>query len=149
MGVQREVDGKRQALDRCEHELGACTWELDALRQSPDHELRLPARPELRLDPQRPTAVLDVAIHPAQDIALERRKHCLSVAFEGERSRLVPDIEERLPQRPAERPAYEPLHLHAPGLADRKHVPKARVGLIGSHPPPLRRRESYRTPVTV
>ena len=99
---------------------------------APSDQLRLPARAGLGLDPQRPAAVLDVAVHPAHHVALQRRQHRLAVALEHERPRLVQPVDQRLAEAPAERPAHQPLQLHPARLADRQVVGQTGVGLVGA-----------------
>ncbi len=106
---------------------------MHQLGQRPHHELRLPARPELRFDPQRPRPVLDPAIHPAQHVALQRRQDGLAVALEHQRPRLVQPVHLRLAQVAAERAAHQPLQLR-PGRGTRVEVVgEARVRLVGPH----------------
>ena len=98
--VQRKVDAERQRLRRREHQLHARARELRLLGQRAQHQLRLPARAGLRLDPQRAAAVLDVAVHPAHHVALQRRQRRLAVALEHERARLVQPVERRARRGP-------------------------------------------------
>ncbi len=132
--VQRQVDAERQRLGRGEHQLHARARELRLLGQRPQHQLRLPARADLRLDPQRPAAVLDVPVHPAHHVPLQGRERRLAVALEHERPRLVQPIHLRLADAPTKSPAHQPLQLHPAHLADRQVVGQTRVGLVGAHP---------------
>ncbi len=145
--VQRQVHAERQALGRREHELGAGAREPHTLRKRAQHQLRLPARPELRLDLQSPAPILDVAVGPAHHVALQRRQHGLAVALEHERARLVQTVDDRFPQPPAERPAHEPLQLDAARLAHRQEVLEPRVRMVCAHAHPLELRRAQQTPV--
>ena len=136
-GVERHVDGERQRLGRGEHQLEARARELRALGQRTGDELRLPARSELGLDPQAATAVLDVAVEPAQDIDLERREHGLTVALEDECLRLVQAVDDRLGRAAAEGPPDQPLDLHRAGRPDVEKAGEPRVYLVGTDAQPL------------
>jgi hypothetical protein len=78
--------------------------------------------------------VLDVSVHPAHHVSLQRRQRRLAVALEHERARLVQPVDERLAEAPAEGPAHQPLQLHPARLSDRQVVGQARVGLVGPDP---------------
>ena len=132
--LRDEVDAERERLHRREHQLRPRPREAHQLGQRPHHEVRLPAHPELGFDPQRPRAVLDPALHPAQHVPLQRRQDGLAVALEHQRPRLVQAVHERLAQVAAEGAAHQPLQLRPGGGAGVEVVGEARVRLVGSHP---------------
>ena len=135
---QGEIDRKRQALRRGEHELGTRTRKVDLLRECPHDELRLPAAAELGLDPQRPAALLDIPVEPTHHIPLERRQHGLPVPFEHQRARLVQTINERLAEPPTEGSAQQPLKLNASRLTYRKKAGETRLRLSCTRPRQLK-----------
>ncbi len=130
--VQGEIDPERQALHGREHQLDPRPRERRPLGQRSEHQLRLPADPQLRLDPQPPTLVLDAGVHPAQHLPLQRRQLRLTVALEHERPRLVQPIDPGLAETAAERAPDQPLQLHAARLPDRQVVRQPGVGLVGT-----------------
>ncbi len=92
--------------------------------------------------------MLDIAVHPAHHVALQRRQHSLAVALEHQRPRLVQPVNLRLSQPPAEGSAHQPLQLHTTRLADRKEVSQPRVGLIGAYPRALQIGDLQHSPIT-
>ena len=139
--VQGEVNAERQALRRREHQLDPPARKMRLLGQRSHNHLRLPARAQLRLDPQRPPTVLHVAVDPAHDVALERRQNSLAVALEHQRSRFVQPVDLWLAERPAESPAHEPLQLDATRGTNGQEIRQPRVGLVGAHPRALELRD--------
>ena len=131
--VEREVDGEGEAFGRSEHQLGAVSWKLRALRQCAQDELRLPARAQLRDDSQGPASVLDVPVHPAQHVPLERSQGRLSVALKHQRTGLVQAVDLRLAEAATERAANQPLQLDAAHRAHGDEVGEAGVSLVRSH----------------
>ena len=111
------------------------------------------ARADLRLDPQAPAAVLDIAVEPAQQIGLERGEHRVAVALEDERLRLVEPVDYGLAGAAAEGPTHEPLDLDRPGRSDVEEAGDPRVDLVCADPqplklvageqPPIRQREGF------
>jgi len=75
--------------------------------------------------------VLDVTIHPAHHVALERRQYRLAIAFEGECPRLVQAVDLRLAEPPTERPSDQPLQLRPRARPDRQEVRQPSVHLVG------------------
>src|SRR5258708_2853246 len=69
-----DVHRERQRFRRREHQLGAVPREPGDFRYGTERQERLAADAELRLDAQRPRALLDLRVEPAQHIALERRE---------------------------------------------------------------------------
>ncbi len=89
--------------------------------------------PQLGLDPQEAAVVLDVAVDPAQHVPLERRQHCLAVALEDQRARLVQPVDLRLAQTATEGSPDEPLKLDAPCGSRGQELDQSRVSLIGAN----------------
>ena len=92
--------------------------------------------------------MLDVAVHPAHHVALERREHRLAVALEDQRARLVQPVDVRLAEAPAECPADEPLELHPTGLSHGQEVRKAGMRLVGADTGLLQLGHAQEAPVT-
>ena len=78
--------------------------------------------------------MLDHAIGPAHDVALERCQRRLAVAFEGQSSRLVKTVYHRLAEPATERSTHEPLQLDASCRPHGEEVRQARVGVVGERP---------------
>ena len=136
-GIQGEIDAERQALGRGEHELDPDPGEARLLGERAQHQLRLPAGAQLGLDAQAPELVLDIGVHPAQHVTLQRRQQRLAVALEHECSGLVQAVDLGLPETAAERAPDEPLQLDAPGRPDGQEAGQPRVDLIGLDACPL------------
>ncbi len=81
--------------------------------------------------------MLDIRVHPAQHVTLQRRQQRLTVALEHERSGLVQAVDLGLPETAAERAPDEPLQLDAAGRPDGQEVGQPRVHLIGLDACPL------------
>ncbi len=75
--------------------------------------------------------MLDIPIHPAHHVALERREQRLAVALEGQRAWLVQAVDRRLAEPTAERSTHEPLQLDPARRAHAQEVLQARVSLVG------------------
>ena len=144
--VQGHVDRERQAFCGREHQLCPRAREVQPLGQGAKHEMRLPAAPALRLDHERASSVLHDPVGPAHQVALERREHCLSVALEGDRPRLVQAVHHRFADAATEAAPDQPLELHHARRPHVEEVRDPRVCQLGGNPRALEFLHRHETP---
>ena len=90
---------ERQAFDGREHQLHARARESWRARAARRARAAPASSRRARTRPQRAPAMLDVAVHPAHHVALQRREQRLAVALERERPRLVQPVDDGLAER--------------------------------------------------
>ena len=143
----RDVEPEWELFGGSKEELGAPAGEVETLGHGTQDELRLPARAQLRLDEQRPRPLLDFAVEPSQNIALQRRQHGLAVALEREGARCVEGVDAWLSEATTEHASNEPLQLDSSRWAHGEEIGQASSYGVSLDAATLELRRRERAPV--